>query len=306
MALAIEQRFVSPLRYPGGKGKLSGFIKLLMLENGLVGAEYVEPYAGGGAVALSLLYEDYASHVHINDLNRSVAAFWRAVLDQTDELCTRIATTAVTVQEWHRQRDVQEQVDPSGLNLAFSTLFLNRTSRSGIIGGGVIGGFKQTGKWKIDARFNREDLVRRIRKVARHRSRITVTSLDAADYLQNHFPNIEAGFVYLDPPYFVKGEGLYQNYYSYADHKQIASLVDQIPQPWIVSYDAAQEIRQLYRRFDTLEYDLSYSAQERYRGTELMFGRPGLRWPAVESPANVSWKVVDEVRRSRLSRRRVQ
>jgi DNA adenine methylase len=128
MALAVEQRFVSPLRYPGGKGKLSGFIKLFMLENGLVGSEYVEPYAGGAAVALSLLYENYASHIHINDLNRSVSTFWRAVLAHTDELCVCVADAAVTVDEWHRQREVQDQADPTMLDLAFSTLFLNRTS----------------------------------------------------------------------------------------------------------------------------------------------------------------------------------
>ena len=301
MALAVEQRFVSPLRYPGGKGKLSSFIKLLMLENGLIGSEYVEPYAGGAAVALSLLYENYASHVHINDLNRSVSTFWRAVLAHTDELCRRIADATVDVDEWYRQREIQSQVDPTAPDLAFSTLFLNRTSRSGIIGGGVIGGFDQTGKWKIDARFNRADLIRRIQKVARHRSRITVTSFDAADYIATHLPAIETGFVYLDPPYFVKGKGLYQNYYTYADHARIASLVEGIRQPWIVSYDAAAEIRELYERYNAIEYDLSYSAQARYRGTELMFVRPGLRCPKVLSPANVSWKVVDQARLAQLS-----
>jgi DNA adenine methylase len=296
MALAIEQRFTSPLRYPGGKGKLSGFIKLFMLENNLVGSEYIEPYAGGGAVALSLLYENYASHVHINDLNRSVSTFWHAVLTHTDELCERIIDAVVTVDEWHQQRLIQDQADPSVSDLAFSTLFLNRTSRSGIIGGGVIGGLDQAGAWKIDARFNRDDLVRRVQKVARHRSRITVTSLDAAEYIDTKLPEVKTGFVYLDPPYYVKGKGLYQDYYTYADHAQIASLVGEIRQPWIVSYDAAAEIRELYSHFNTLEYDLSYSAQERYRGTELMFFQPGLRCPNVSSPANVSWKVVDQAR----------
>jgi DNA adenine methylase len=301
VALAAEQRYTSPLRYPGGKGKLTGFIKLCMLENDLVGSEYVEPYAGGAAVALSLLYEDYASHVHINDLNRSVSTFWQAVLTHTDELCGRIADTAVTVDEWYRQRDIQGQANPAVPDLAFSTLYLNRTSRSGIIGGGVIGGFDQTGAWKIDARFNRDDLIRRIQKIARHRSRITVTSLDAAEYIDTQLPAIQTGFVYLDPPYYVKGKGLYQDYYTYANHAQIASLVREIRQPWIVSYDAAAEIRELYDDFKVVEYDLSYSAQERYRGTELMFFCSGLQCPSVASPANVSWKVVDN---ARLARRR--
>jgi DNA adenine methylase len=300
VASVAEQRYTSPLRYPGGKGKLAEFIKLFMLENDLVGSEYIEPYAGGAAVALALLYEDYASHVHINDLNRSVSTFWRTVLAETDEICQRVRNVSVTVDEWHRQREIQTKDKPSDIDLAFSTLFLNRTSRSGIIGGGVIGGLDQTGAWKIDARFNRDDLIRRIRKVARHRSRITITSLDAADYIRAQLPQIESGFVYLDPPYYVKGKGLYQDYYTDTDHVEVATLVAGIRQPWIVSYDAAAQIRELYSSFQTVEYDLSYSAQDRYRGTEFMFFGAGLSYPNVKSPANVPWKVVDEARLARL------
>lgn len=301
MAVAAEQRYPSPLRYPGGKGKLAEFIKLFMLENDLVGAEYVEPYAGGASVALGLLFEDYAKHIHINDFNRSVATFWRVVLADPDALCDAIASADVTVEEWHRQRAVQSDRSASDHDLAFSTLFLNRTSRSGIIGGGIIGGLNQTGAWKIDARFNRDDLIRRVKKIARHRSRITVTQLDAAEFITGRLRDIESGFVYLDPPYYVKGEGLYQNFYSHADHVRIALLVANIRQPWIVSYDSAAQIRDLYASFERIEYDLSYSAQRRYRGTELMFFKPGLQLPDVLSPANVPWKVVDA---ARLARRR--
>lgn len=299
MAVAVEQRFPSPFRYPGGKGKLAEFIKLFMLENDLIGSEYVEPYAGGASVALALLFEDYAEHIHINDFNRSVATFWRVVLNESDALCERIATTDVTVDEWHRQRRMQTDDSVSDLDLAFSTFFLNRTSRSGIIGGGIIGGLKQTGAWKIYARFNRDDLIRRVKKIARHRSRITVTQLDAAEFITGRLTDIESAFVYLDPPYYVKGEGLYQNFYSHADHETIASLVAEIKQPWIVSYDCAEEIHELYSRFERIEYSLSYSAQQRYRGMELMFFKPGLQRPDVRSPANVSWKIVDAARLAR-------
>jgi DNA adenine methylase len=299
MGVTAQQLFPSPLRYPGGKRKLSGFIKLLMLGNGLVGREYVEPYAGGASVALSLLYEDYASHIHINDLNRSVFAFWAEVLADPESLCRRVREVAVTVEEWHRQRAVQSKSGASRADLAFSTLFLNRTSRSGIIGGGVIGGLKQTGKWKIDARFNRADLVRRIQKVARHRTRITLSQLDAAEYISESLPAIADAFVYLDPPYFTKGEGLYQNFYEGSDHAEIAALVKGISQPWVVSYDAAPEILRLYESHASLAYGLRYSAQERYEGTEVMFFHPDLQAPDVESPANIPSRLVDERRLNR-------
>lgn len=300
MALAVEQRFVSPLRYPGGKAKLAGFMKLCMLDNDLVGSEYVEPYAGGASVALSLLFEEYASHVHINDLSPGVAAFWRVVLADPTTLCTRIDGVHVTVDEWRQQRMVQDQPGASDLDLAFSTFFLNRTCRSGIIGGGIIGGFDQAGVWKIDARFNKEDLIRRIRKIARYRSRITITEVDAAEYIRSHLPHINPAFVYLDPPYYMKGAELYRNSYTHADHAEVADLVAGVTQPWVVSYDAVPEIRKLYDEYELTTYGLRYSAQARYVGTELIVAKPGIDLPSVESPANVHWKVVDSARLARI------
>jgi DNA adenine methylase len=301
MCPAQQHRYPSPLRYPGGKGKVANFIKLLFLRNNLVGHRYVEPYAGGASVALSLLYEEYASHIHINDLNGSVFAFWRAVLSNTAALCRRIQQSPVTIEEWERQKVVQESSDPEPLDLAFSTFFLNRTNRSGIIGGGVIGGKNQDGNWKLDARFSKEDLIHRIEKVARYKNRITLSRVDASDYLQIALPELpQSALVYLDPPYYVKGEGLYEHFYQHCDHARIANLVRKIKQPWVVSYDAAPEILDLYKRFDPISYGLSYSASDRYRGAEVMFFSPKLKPPAVETPANISASVVDRTRRAVL------
>jgi DNA adenine methylase len=286
----LINRYPSPLRYPGGKGKIANYIKLLFIENGLLGAEYVEPYAGGASVALSLLYEDFASHAHINDLNRSVYAFWRAVLEQPDELCTRIVDTPVTVDEWRHQRTIQDMVEPSTLDLAFSTFFLNRTNRSGIIyRGGVIGGQGQDGPWKIDARYDRERLCYRIQKVARFRSRITLTQLDAADLIRQVNRQSEYDqFVYLDPPYFIKGRGLYDNFYDYSDHETIARLVRSISSPWVVSYDAVPEIFGLYGFARSMLYGLMYSAADRYYGSEVMFFSSNLAIPDLKSAAGVT------------------
>lgn len=288
----LGQRYPSPLRYPGGKGKVSNYIKLVLLRNGLVGSEYIEPYAGGGSVALSLLFEEYASHVHINDLNRSVYTFWKVVLERTDELCDRIWATPVEVTEWRRQRAIQDEAEPNELDLAFSTFFLNRTSRSGIIGGGMIGGRDQDGPWKLDARYNRAELVRRIRKIARFRSRITLTGIDAAEYLSEVLPTIEAPFIYMDPPYYHKGPGLYESSYEHADHAAVAAIAKRLSEPWVVSYDAVPEIEDLYAPAAHLRYDLSYSAAHRQRGSEVMFFSKGLQLPDVESAANIPTSTV--------------
>lgn len=258
MSESSQRRFSSPLRYPGGKGKVANFVKLLFLRNNLVGHNYVEPYAGGAGVALSLLYEEYASRIYINDLDESVYAFWYAVLNHPDELCQRIVDTPVTIEEWDLQKGVQSSPATGRLDLAFSTFFLNRTNRSGIIDGGAIGGRNQEGNWKLDARYNTDDLIRRIQKVARYRNRITLTQIDAADYAQEVVAELpENTFVYFDPPYYAKGGHLYENSYQDEDHAEIARLVREVEKPWIVSYDAVPQIIGLYEGFDRIHYDLS-------------------------------------------------
>lgn len=298
MSEGVQNHFVSPLRYPGGKGKVANFIKVLMLRNDLVGRDYFEVYAGGASVALSLLYEQYASHIHINDLNRSVFAFWSSALNDTDSICRKIRDTEVTIEVWARQRDVQKAQDPDPLDLAFSTFFLNRTNRSGIINGGVIGGKNQTGLWKLDARFNKKDLIARIEKVARHRSRITLTRFDAIKCVQACvMASKRPSFVYLDPPYYVKGAGLYEHFYQHDDHVQVSEVVGRLSCPWVVSYDAAPEILNLYSSYSTIQYGLSYSAQDRYRGSEAMFFSDDLDISQLEtSPARISPRTVAKLK----------
>jgi len=290
-----ERRFPSPLRYPGGKGRLANYVKILLTQNDLADVHYVEPYAGGASIALSLLFEEYARRIHINDLNRSIYAFWHSVLDETDNLCRLIRDTKVSIEERERQRAVQDDPDASLIALGFSTFFLNRVNRSGIIRGGVIGGKKQDGPWALDARYNRSDLTERIEKIARYRRRISLTNLDAVEFLQNYVPNLPANtFVYLDPPYYGKGKDLYQHFYEHADHAAIAALVPTIQQPWIVSYDQHAKLLPLYAGYRSIEYQLSYSAQDRYQGAEVIFFAPQLEIPTIPSPAKIPLQAVLE------------
>lgn len=302
MTVTALELFPSPLRYPGGKGKIVNYVKLLMLENDMVGIDYVEPYAGGASVALSLLFEDFAGHIHINDLNPGVYAFWSSVLNDTDALCDLIASTNVTAAEWQHQRARRADPGVTDLELGFATFFLNRTNRSGIISGGIIGGRDQAGTYKLDARYNKSDLVRRIRKIGRYRSRITLTNDDALEFIQQWTRPADAqAFLYLDPPYYVKGEGLYDNFYEHEDHVTIAENVAKVTHSWIVSYDAAPEILAIYSGVETLKYDLAYSAAGATIGSEAMFFSPGLVTPRSKAlPNSVKRKDVDEARMSMM------
>ncbi|HBG74136.1 MAG TPA: DNA methyltransferase [Anaerolineae bacterium] len=281
--------FLSPLRYPGGKRKLANYIKLVFESNNLLDGNYIEPYAGGASIALALLFEEYVGNIWINDLDRSVFAFWNCVLNDTEVLCRLIQDTPVNIDEWHRQKHVQADLDASLVQLGFSTFFLNRTNRSGILSGGVIGGKDQTGKWKIDARYNKSDLIGRIEKIARHRNRIHLHNQDALVFVRSVAPNLpERTLFYLDPPYFVKGQQLlYKSYYREEDHWAVAQMVRNLPLRWIVSYDDTPEIRALYQEFRSIEYSISYSAQDRYRGAEKMFFSDNLIINDIHDPAMI-------------------
>lgn len=281
-------RYLSPLRYPGGKARLVDFIERLIHGNGLQGCHYIEPYAGGAGLAIGLLQRRAVSHVHLNDLDRSVFAFWHTVLEDTDWLCNRIESCDLSMEEWFKQRSVQRGKSHVSLRcLGFSTFYLNRTNRSGIIrSGGPIGGLEQAGKWALGARFNRDDLIHRIRRIAGLRSQISISNLDALALIQRRAGTLpDDSLFYFDPPYFVKGRRrLYANSYSADDHALIAELLGILPWPWVISYDPAPEILQLYRQHQKRAFTLEYSASTRCKGTETIFFAPILMIPSRWSP----------------------
>lgn len=274
----------SPLRYPGGKGKLAQFIKRIVCVNGLSDGRYVEPYAGGAAVAWELLLTGVVRRVAVNDISRPVYAFWSSVLNQTDELCRLVRDRPVTVDEWDNQKNIFRRPEATtNLELGFAFFFLNRTNRSGILNGGMIGGRGQTGRWKIAARCNKIELISRIEKIAMFRSRIEVTQLDAVDFLSQNVARFDnRTLIYLDPPYFEKGRFLYHDAYDAGDHVEIARVLKRLNGlNWIVSYDDVQPIHNLYAKMPWLQYSLNYSARNMIRGREVMFFSSGLTVPTV-------------------------
>jgi DNA adenine methylase len=266
----------SPLRYPGGKAKLANFLIKVLQSNGLREPHYVEPYAGGAGAALRLLFEEYVEAITINDADRRVRCFWTAVTTQNDAFLGMLDDVEVSVDEWRRQRAVYDNQDVEDeLELGFATFFLNRTTRSGIIhNGGPIGGFDQAGNYKIDARFNRPQLARRIQRVGIYADRIDVSGEDGLLLLQTLNQDVVGArntLVYLDPPYYAKGAELYLNRFTHIQHRQLAEYLS-TPKafPWVMTYDNVPQIRELYAAFPQLCFNLSYSAYERRAGKELL------------------------------------
>ena len=289
----------SPLRYPGGKAGLAPFIARVLRENRLLGGIYAEPYAGGAGAALELLIGEDVDQIIINDFDRRIFAFWWAVLNRTEEFVNRIETVPLNVAEWRRQRATY--LSPGRIDrvtLGFATFFLNRCNRSGILRtGGPIGGHDQAGKWKIDARFNRPKLAARVRRVARFAERIELRNLDALDILRDISKRVSVAkkaFVYLDPPYYVKGRQLYFNNYQDADHRRLARFFSgRKPYKWLISYDNSPEIKALYKKRKQRVFDLPYTAHRRRIGQELLIyddslAIPESAWAGLE-PALAGW-----------------
>ncbi|MEN3978222.1 DNA adenine methylase [Acinetobacter sp. CWB-B33] len=261
----------TPLRYPGGKAKFAPFVKDLMQSNNLNG-DYLEPYAGGAGVALDLLFNNYCNNIHINDYDPAVFNFWKSLKDDTDGFLELLSNTNITIEEWYKQKAIlSDPNNHSQLEHGFATFFLNRTNRSGILKGGVIGGKNQDGNYKLDARFNKESLAARINKIGLFKDRIKVYNYDALELLHlvdNLLP--ENSLVYLDPPYYVKGQGLYRNFYNHDDHVKIRKVLDNVKTKWIVSYDNCKEIKQIYYGYRQEDYELNYSAYYKTKGSEVM------------------------------------
>ncbi len=273
MELAMNPKFFTPLRYPGGKAGLGQWVAHLMRTNNISGGHYVEAYAGGSGVALYLLLNGYVKRITINDIDPLIYNFWHTVLNRTDELIDLIQKTPVNIDVWYKQREIANNCDNfSEIELGFAAFFLNRTNRSGILKGGVIGGLDQSGKYKIDARFNKSDLIARIEKIAKLRNGIELLQLDALDLIKRHTEQKnDRSLIYLDPPYYNKGSQLYRNFYTPDDHVHISEAIKQVTTPWLVTYDNCAEIRKLYLREQSLEFSLIYSSNiERPMATELM------------------------------------
>jgi DNA adenine methylase len=275
-------RYRTPLRYPGGKQRLAPFIAELLEENDATAWNYVEPYAGGGGVAMELLLDRKVAHVYLNDSSYHIFAFWKAILTETEEFCRRISRASLTLRSWRQHREVvRHPGQHSLLDVGFSTFFLNRCNRSGVLTAGVIGGQAQTGKWRIDARFPHNELITRIELIASRRSKISISQMDAEQFMRTKVNALSTEtLVYCDPPYYERAERLYLNTYKRRDHQRLAKMIqEELRRPWLVSYDGHPDILNLYRKRRRFVYSLQYSAITAYSGTEVFIFSDDLRVP---------------------------
>jgi DNA adenine methylase len=272
----------TPLRYPGGKQRISPFIVEILQYNDIKDVNYIEPYAGGGGVAINLLLNDNVKKIHLNDKSIPIYSFWKTLIEKPEWLCKKILLSSLTIDEWKKQKDIIKNSNNHSIEeIGFAAFYLNRCNRSGILNGGVIGGLNQKGSWKMDARFSRKNLIERVEAIANKRNSITVTNFDA-EILLLRLERSKKGenFIYCDPPYVNKAEKLYLNYYKYEDHKRISELIQSCNKNyWIASYDYNEYIYNLYNKRKNFVYNLQYNASKVYLGQELFIFSDNLKIP---------------------------
>lgn len=263
----------SPLRYPGGKYKLYNYIAELVKANDCT--TYIEPFCGGAAVAIELLLNGVVNKIIINDYDYTIYCFWYSILYETEAFIELIQNVDVSLQEWHAQKNIRNGIDDYDiLEIGFSTFFLNRTNRSGIIDkAGPIGGLNQTGNYAIDCRFNKERLITEIRRIAEQREHIELYNMEALTFIEEVVVHTKKSFVFFDPPYYGRGPELYTNFYAHGDHLNLskAILTKLKNRKWVVTYDNVNAIKSMYRKVRSIEISLQYTLQEKRKSSEVMF-----------------------------------
>lgn len=267
-------RWVSPLRYPGGKARMADALAEVFLSQfGLLDVEvWVEPFAGGAGAGLHLLQRGVVDEVWLTEKNPALAAFWRTATTQSDELAARVLASEPDMTTWHAARELMAAHESgttiTDLDLAFAALVINRCSRSGMVNPrvGPIGGKNQNGRYHLRSRWNAEGLAERIDSIGHLGSRIHVSEGDAVARIAELDGSVgieEEVLLFVDPPYLVQGNRLYADGMTFDDHKNLADALTHCPARWLLTYDSDERIPGLYPAHRILAYQIAYTANRR-------------------------------------------
>jgi DNA adenine methylase len=217
--------------------------------------QFHDVFVGGGSVLCHVAKRYRNLALYVNDADKWISSFWSCLTDrvQLDALIDRLKERP-TVELFQKLREV-EPADVVGQ--AYHAVFFNRTTFSGILESGPIGGYKNqaTATWKIDCRYNFKLLQKDLEEMySLFQGRLTVANEDFSTYLAR----IGDVPCYLDPPYFEKGHELYRKFMQTPEHEALAEFLRD-KHHWVLSYDSAEEIEKLYRDFFKLDLSTRYS-----------------------------------------------
>ena len=282
-------KYITPLRYPGGKTQLYNFVAQIIKDNHYT--TLAEPCAGGANLSLSLLQNKIIDHAIINDFDKGIYSLFFNILERPQKLITKIEQVPFDVYTPYQPcileyyKKVKEHYTANynnyantNLDLAFEFLFLNRTNYSGIISGRQIGGLTQDGKYKLNCRFNKKTLIKKINLIHSLKDKITLYNQDVNSLLNNLQLNNQT-LAFIDPPYVQQGNSLYNLGFTTGQHKQLADTINHLSTPYLVTYDDDELIQTIYPHSHLYHYALKYSSNNKNKGKhfELMIANPKIK-----------------------------
>jgi len=271
---SVPQR--SPFRYPGGKTWLVPRIRQWLNSLPNVAQEFIEPFAGGGIVSLTVAFEKLANHVTMVELDDQVAAVWQTILSGDAEwLAEEIIKFEITADA---VREILSNEPRSLKHKAFQTIVKNRVNRGGILAPGA-GMIKQGEKGKgLKSRWYPETLKRRILQIAEIRDRITFIPGDGLEIITQNIHRHNVVF-FIDPPYTAAGKKAGHRLYQYAqlNHEKLFQLASQMAGEFLMTYHQSQAVKAWanLHRFDWQTVAMKNTHHAKM--TELLVGR-NLDW----------------------------
>jgi len=255
---------MSFFRYPGGKAKIRSFI--LEKIKSKIQIQYREPFFGGGSIGLNFLETNRVNSVWINDIDKGIASIWISVIKYPNELKEKVMSFVPSVDYFFKFKKelidnmIEMDCKESVIDYGFKKLAIHQISYSGLgtKSGGPLGGKTQKSKYKIDCRWSPGYICKKIDKFHALFSMFDV-KCDSIDFSELIEDERYESVIYLDPPYYIKGNDLYQEGFTEEDHKRLSRLLKNTKHQWILSYDDCDEVRDLYSWANIDEIEINYS-----------------------------------------------
>ena len=263
---------VTPLRYPGGKTWLLDYVKAFARFHKLSSTTIVEPYGGSASISVGLIRSQLVTDATVCERDPLIVAFWNVAIHRNEELIEYLSSLEINMETWYglrRYLDLEKTNLQNELEAAGAFLFFNRTNYSGIIKGGPLGGKKQLSKYKLNCRFNKGRIADKIRSLKALEDKLKIIQIDGLEYMKNHaLQSPDNVFFYVDPPYYGAGKDLYRFYFTDFDHQQLSAFLTGTEIPWLLSYDDAEFIRNLYQKKSNLPVYTDYQSGHLRRGVK--------------------------------------
>jgi DNA adenine methylase len=241
---AVKHR--SPFRYPGGKTWLVPMVRKWLLTLPKPIKHFVEPFAGGAIVSLSVLFDDLVESITLIEKDTNVGVVWQTVVDGgAVELADMIVNFQVTEENVRILLDTVHAPHEI-LDKAFATIVRNRVQRGGIMAPGASLMRNGENGRGLKSRWYPETLKNRLLDLHMRHSHMRFHSGDGIKFIQTNAKDSEIVW-FIDPPYTIAGRRLYLH--SDIDHDKLFAEVAKLTGHFLMTYDNTQQIRDLANKY---------------------------------------------------------